>query len=135
VLYGKEIAAVKRLSSFDTEALKRELNNLSGLNHQNIVQLLGYCYETTRALHEEEQEFVSEICIAMIFEYMHKGSLETYLQGKMMNLFILYYLMYTMLISIAFSPSPLIYVVLQQMNQKHGTGRQTTKLLRGLARV
>ncbi|KXG21024.2 hypothetical protein SORBI_3009G005000 [Sorghum bicolor] len=85
VLYGKEIAAVKRLFSFDKEAFKRELNNLGGLNHQNIVQLLGYCYETRRELveHEEEgQVFESEIYIAMVFEYMHKGSLQKYLQDE-----------------------------------------------------
>lgn len=95
MLYGEEIAAVKRLYSFDKEAFKRELNNLGGLNHQNIVQLLGYCYETKRELveHEEEgQVFESEIYIAMVFEYMHKGSLQKYLQGKMMIQFIPYLL-------------------------------------------
>jgi interleukin-1 receptor-associated kinase 1/coatomer subunit beta' len=68
------------------EDFMKEFENLRRLNHPNIVQLLGYCYETKRIGVEHEGKYVlaDESYRALCFDYMHNGSLQRYLDGEMM---------------------------------------------------
>ncbi|KAM3353964.1 hypothetical protein ACQJBY_024890 [Aegilops geniculata] len=80
---GKEIA-VKLLHNrldIDDGQFRRELDNLMRFEHQNIVQLVGYCYETQHKpiIGKEETIFAEEITKALCFEYMQKGSLQKHL--------------------------------------------------------
>jgi len=73
--------AVKLLpeSSLDYGPLRNELYNLRKLNHQNIVQVLGYCFETEQnpfIMPDGSKVFVNEIRGALCLEYMHNGSLQ-----------------------------------------------------------
>ncbi|KAL6640393.1 hypothetical protein ACP70R_021516 [Stipagrostis hirtigluma subsp. patula] len=82
---GEEIA-VKMLHLMpgidDLEQFKREFENLWRVRHQNIVQLLGYCYEIRLEyveLGEGKTVFGQNIYRALCFEYMHNGSLQKHL--------------------------------------------------------
>jgi len=74
--------AVKLLlpnSSLDYGQLKNEFYNLRKINHQNIVQILGYCFETEQnpfIMPDGSKVFVNEIRGALCLEYMHNGSLQ-----------------------------------------------------------
>ena len=67
----------------DDGQFRREFDNLMRLEHQNIVQLVGYCYETQHKpiICTEETIFAEEITKALCFEYMQKGSLQKHLSG------------------------------------------------------
>lgn len=86
---GEEIA-VKVLHLMpehdNLEQFKREFENLRRLRHQNIVQLLGYCYEIKLEyveLSDGRTVFGENIYRALCFQYMHKGSLRKHLSGKL----------------------------------------------------
>jgi serine/threonine protein kinase len=68
------------------EDFMKEFENLRRLNHTNIVQLLGYCYEIKRICVEYEGKYVlaDKIHRALCFDYMPNGSLQLHLNGKMM---------------------------------------------------
>ncbi|XP_039823872.1 receptor tyrosine-protein kinase erbB-2-like isoform X2 [Panicum virgatum] len=79
--------AVKKLKlrpdvNLDMKLFQNEFYNLTKLKHQNVVQILGYCYET-EGKHfiqpDGSKVFVDEIHIALCFEYLHNGSLEKHL--------------------------------------------------------
>ena len=73
---------------FDGEKqFHNECTNLTRVQHQNIVRLVGYCYETCRQLEEYGGKYVfAEVNErALCFEYMEGGSLENYVSGKMMG--------------------------------------------------
>ena len=72
--------------NLELKQFQNEFYNLKKLKHQNIVQILGYCHETEKELFilpDGSKEFVDELHIALCFEYLHKGSLEKHLSGKM----------------------------------------------------
>ena len=83
--------AVKLLpeSSLDYGPLRNELYNLRKLNHQNIVQVLGYCFETEQKaiLLNGIKVFVDEIRGALCLEYMHNGCLQRHLSGTQLSYF------------------------------------------------
>ena len=74
----------------DDQQFANEFHNLKMLKHQNIVQILGYCYETKREFVEYEGKFVlaDEIYRALCFEFMHNGSLQEHLDGKIKVLYL-----------------------------------------------
>ncbi|CAD6215381.1 unnamed protein product [Miscanthus lutarioriparius] len=87
VLNGKEVA-VKLLHSMSQklnyeEDFMKEFENLRRLDHTNIVQLLGYCYEIKRICVEYEGKYVlaDNIDRALCFDYMPNGSLQGHLNG------------------------------------------------------
>jgi hypothetical protein len=69
----------------DDDPFQREFENLMMLEHQNIVRLVGYCYETQ---HEPMQYmgrtiFPEKTYRALCFEYMQNGSLQKHISGMM----------------------------------------------------
>ena len=86
---GDEVA-VKKLKlrdvNLDFKQFQNEFYNLTKLKHQNVVQILGYCYETEEKpfiMPDGSKVFVDELHIALCFEYLHNGSLEKHLSGTM----------------------------------------------------
>ncbi|KAJ3671061.1 hypothetical protein LUZ60_008487 [Juncus effusus] len=62
--------AVKRLSETSTQGLKQfltEAESLATLHHRNLVSLVGYCEDKS--------------CLALVYEYMARGSLEDHIKG------------------------------------------------------
>ncbi|XP_039778253.1 putative receptor-like protein kinase At4g00960 [Panicum virgatum] len=85
--------AVKKLKfrdiNLDFEQFQNEFYNLKKLNHQNIVRILGYCYEIEKKpdiMLDGSKVFGSEIHKAFCFEYLHNGSLEKHLSDEFCEL-------------------------------------------------
>ena len=82
--------AVKKLKlrdvNLDCKQFRNEFYNLRKLNHQNIVQVLGYCFETEQKaiLLNGIKVFVDEIRGALCLEYLHNGSLQQHLSGTLL---------------------------------------------------
>jgi len=89
VLDTGEKIAVKKLRDMSQdldgeEQFLNECTNLTKVQHQNIVRLVGYCYETCRQLEEYGGKHVlAEVNErALCFKYMEGGSLENYVSDK-----------------------------------------------------
>lgn len=83
---GEEIA-VKRLKHIgidDDKQFKNECSNLMRLQHENIVRLVGYCYEIAHKFEEYEGKYVPAGVEekALCFEYMRGGSLDKKLSDE-----------------------------------------------------
>ncbi|XP_066334987.1 uncharacterized protein [Miscanthus floridulus] len=84
---GEEIA-VKMFRDkdpgLDDARFHDEFDKLKSLSHPNIVQLIGYCYETHREYIEHEGVLVhaEKIYRALCLEYLHKGSLQNHLSDE-----------------------------------------------------
>nr|WDY61369.1 WTK6-vWA [Triticum aestivum]WDY61370.1 WTK6-vWA [Triticum aestivum] len=81
---GKNIAVKvlhKNMTGTDDGQFEHEFKNLMRLKHQNIVQLVGYCYETQHKpmLHEGVAIFADDIYKALCFEYMENRSLSKHI--------------------------------------------------------
>lgn len=83
------------IASLDDVKFMNEFINLMSVQHQNIVQLVGYCYETRRKLVLHNDKFVLAHVEerALCFEYLERGSLDKYLSGMIVSGFwtIFYY--------------------------------------------
>ncbi|EOA21077.1 hypothetical protein CARUB_v10001415mg [Capsella rubella] len=55
-------------SSQNLQDWKEEVKSLASISHPNLVKLLGYCCEENKSL--------------LVFEYLHKGSLDSHIFGK-----------------------------------------------------
>jgi serine/threonine protein kinase len=89
LLPNGNIIAVKKLITSTMLGLldkqyENEVRHLMRLTHPNVVQLVGYCFETEKDLVEYKGKYVyaekSERLLCL--EYMHKGSLCNYISGK-----------------------------------------------------
>ncbi|CAO2147857.1 unnamed protein product [Urochloa humidicola] len=83
---GKKIA-VKMLNpmpGLDDQQFKKEYINLAYLQHDNIARLVGYCHETTLEFVQHNGKDIPAEWTkkALCFEYMHNGSLDSYLQDE-----------------------------------------------------
>jgi hypothetical protein len=66
------------------EQFRNELNNnFMMTQHQNIVKLVGYCYDSRRLPVEHDGENIFGIVEERIlcFEYLQAGSLDKYISG------------------------------------------------------
>jgi len=77
---GDEIAVKKlhHLAGLDDKAFDSEFRNLSKVHHQNIIRLIGYCYESKHQYvkHKGELVFVKAMERVLCFEFMQGGSLD-----------------------------------------------------------
>jgi hypothetical protein len=74
------------LPGVDEKQFETELfNNLETVQHENIVGLVGYCFETRGEVleYDGKKVFAEERFRALCFEYMPSGCLETHLYGMM----------------------------------------------------
>ncbi|VAI92585.1 unnamed protein product [Triticum turgidum subsp. durum] len=85
---GKEIA-VKKLKYMPPEhdsnkQFENECTNLMGVQHQNIVRLVGYCHETRREYVEHGGKYVwAEVDERVLcFEYLQGGSLDKHVSDE-----------------------------------------------------
>jgi serine/threonine protein kinase len=62
---------------------ENEVNLLMELKHQNIVRLVGYCYETRHLhmLHEGKPVFAWDTESLLCLECLPNGSLDKYISG------------------------------------------------------
>ncbi|CAN6363380.1 unnamed protein product [Urochloa humidicola] len=87
VLQSGEVIAVKKLfqqQGLDDVQFEKEFNNLMRVQHQNIIRLVGYCYET-RHKHIEvngKYHFAEIAERALCFEYLQHGSLTKHLSDE-----------------------------------------------------
>ncbi|CAD6270081.1 unnamed protein product [Miscanthus lutarioriparius] len=84
--YGEDIA-VKRLhplQGLDDLEFHNEFHNLAKIDHPNIIQLIGYCYESQHKYDEDhgKEVFAKTLERVLCFEYMHSGSLQTYIEEQ-----------------------------------------------------
>lgn len=85
---GEEIA-VKLLhltrGQDDLSQFMKEFDNLRRLRHQNVVLLLGYCYEIKSEFVDYGEKLIraENIYRALCFEYLHNRSLQRHLHGMM----------------------------------------------------
>ncbi|OEL20857.1 putative disease resistance protein RGA4 [Dichanthelium oligosanthes] len=83
-----EDVAVKKLRDVnpdhDDKQFQNEFYNLMKLKHNNIVQILGYCYETEQIQIEHNGRIVlaEKTYRALCFEYLHNGSLQKHLSNE-----------------------------------------------------
>ncbi|CAL4899569.1 unnamed protein product [Urochloa decumbens] len=85
--------AVKKLKFPDVDLeyvqFKNEFDHLTKLRHLNIVQILGYCYETqkkTFIMDDQSKVTTEEIYAALCLEYLDNGSLQKHLSDKFCEL-------------------------------------------------
>ncbi|XP_062205609.1 probable serine/threonine-protein kinase At1g01540 [Phragmites australis] len=80
---GKEIAVkmLHPLQGLDDKEFHNEFRNLAKIEHQNIVRLIGYCYESRHKYveHQGQEIFGKTLVRVLCFEYMHGGSLEKHI--------------------------------------------------------
>jgi len=86
-LYNGEEIAVKKfhpLQGFNDEIFDNELRNLTKVSHQNIVRLLGYCYESRckYSKYNGETIWATSMERVLCFEYMQGGSLDRYITDE-----------------------------------------------------
>lgn len=76
-----------RMPDVEDVAFHRELNNLTKLKHNNIVQFVGFCYNEEMVPTEHNGKTIAAIKKhrVLCFEYMHKGSLRNFLSGTVIS--------------------------------------------------
>ncbi|XP_066377021.1 uncharacterized protein [Miscanthus floridulus] len=83
---GKMIAVKILVSSSEVQQkqFKNEVDNLMRVRHQNIVQFVGYCYETWMKYtdYNGKHIFAERPKRLLCFEYMPKGSLDRYISDE-----------------------------------------------------
>uniref|UniRef100_A0A8R7PM01 Protein kinase domain-containing protein n=1 Tax=Triticum urartu TaxID=4572 RepID=A0A8R7PM01_TRIUA len=83
---GKYVAVKvlhKNTTGTDNGEFKHEFESLMSLKHRNIIQFVGFCYETRHkpVLQDGETIFAEDIYKALCFEYMQNGNLKEHITG------------------------------------------------------
>lgn len=70
-------------AALNDEYWEKEIGIYSGMQHRNIVQLVGYCQETEEihVKHKGKMVTASKIYSAGCYEYLQNGSLHKYISG------------------------------------------------------
>jgi interleukin-1 receptor-associated kinase 1/coatomer subunit beta' len=83
---GAQIAVkvLHNISGPDDKEFHKEFDNLRGLKHPNIVELVGFCNESEEELvvFEGKQVVAERLRMALCFEYVHNGSLQKRISGN-----------------------------------------------------
>ncbi|VAI26276.1 unnamed protein product [Triticum turgidum subsp. durum] len=88
VYNGREVAVkllhVDTVQGIDDQQYINEVGNLLRVNHPNIIQLLGYSYETKSELvqHNSKRRLSQHIYRALCFEFFQGGSLDVRLREE-----------------------------------------------------
>jgi serine/threonine protein kinase len=86
---GGEIAVkvLHNFSGLDDTEFHKEFDNLRGLKHPNIVELVGFCNESEEELVVFEGKHVTaeRLRMALCFEYVHNGSLSKHISDECMG--------------------------------------------------
>uniref|UniRef100_A0ACD5U3G9 Uncharacterized protein n=1 Tax=Avena sativa TaxID=4498 RepID=A0ACD5U3G9_AVESA len=71
------VKVLHNISGLDDQEFHKEFDNLRGLKHPNIVELVGFCSESEEelAVFEGKQVTAERLRMALCFEYVHNGSL------------------------------------------------------------
>jgi len=90
-LYNGQEIAVKKihpLAGLNDEPFDNEFRTLSQIQHQNVVQLIGYCHESRINYVMQDKEIIKATVKERIlcFEYMKGGSLEKYIKDDFCDL-------------------------------------------------
>ncbi|KAL6596970.1 hypothetical protein ACP70R_047104 [Stipagrostis hirtigluma subsp. patula] len=88
---GQEVAVKKlhdKSTVLDDEQLKIEFQNLLMVRHENIIKIVGYCYDKEKVYPELNGIRIEAVRIhrALCFEYLPLGSLEEHLSDDLTEL-------------------------------------------------
>ena len=74
---------LRDMAALDDKEFTNEFQNIAKLDHQNIVQLVGYCKESEPVVVEYDgrQVAAEKLHVALCFEYVNNGSLGNYISG------------------------------------------------------
>ena len=74
---------LRTLQGLDDKAFDSEFRNLNKVKHENVVQLLGYCYRIVRKYvpYKDELVMTMEMERILCFEYIEGGSLDKHIEG------------------------------------------------------
>lgn len=93
VLPNGNVVAVKRIMNrhtIDDTLFYREVDSLLAVNHQNIVQFLGYCASTDKTARPQEgskAHIYAEVRERLLcFEYVSNGSLQEHITDELRGL-------------------------------------------------
>ena len=84
---GGKVIAVKKLQENAPmpadRTFKKEVHNVMALKHENIVQIVGYCSETSKKLVQFDRRYIqADINESLIcYEYLPNGSLHDNIFG------------------------------------------------------
>ncbi|CAM0878790.1 unnamed protein product [Alopecurus aequalis] len=83
---GGELAVkvLHNRSGLDSKVFQKEFDNLKGLKHPNIVELVGFCDESEEelAFFEGKQVTAERLRMALCLEYVHNGSLYKHISDE-----------------------------------------------------
>ncbi|XP_048554034.1 uncharacterized protein LOC125535013 isoform X3 [Triticum urartu] len=83
---GRQIAVkvLHYISGVDDKEFHKEFDNLRGLKHPNIVELVGFCHEWEKelAVFEGKQVTAERLRMALCFEYVQQGSLNKHISDE-----------------------------------------------------
>ena len=68
---------LRDMAALDDKEFTNEFQNIAKLDHQNIVQLVGYCKESEPVV----MVAAEKLHVALCFEYVNNGSLGNYISG------------------------------------------------------
>ena len=82
---GREVAVkvLRDMAALDDKEFTNEFQTLAKLDHENIVQLVGYCNESEPVVVDCDgrQVAAEKLHVALCFEYVNNGSLGNYISG------------------------------------------------------
>ncbi|KAM0901058.1 hypothetical protein ACQ4PT_020252 [Festuca glaucescens] len=78
------VKVLHNILGLDDKEFHKEFDNLRGLKHPNIVELLGFCNESEEELvmFEGNQVAAQRLHMALCFEYVHNGSLNKHISDE-----------------------------------------------------
>jgi serine/threonine protein kinase len=78
------VKVLHKITGLDDKEFHKEFDNLRGLKHPNVVELVGFCNESEEelVLFEGKQVTAERLRLALCFEYVQNGSLKKLISGN-----------------------------------------------------